>query len=98
MSTATTIVAQTLMWNKPDVWRPKVLSVLRIVVCFVFAEHGIQKLLGLPHASFPMPAHLPPLFLQRVLSRPSVVCCSCSAYSPGQLPSFSVAKWLWPTS
>ena len=63
MSTATTVVAQTRMWNKLDVWGPKVLSVLRIVVCFVFVEHGTQKLLGLPHASFPMPAHLPPLFL-----------------------------------
>ena len=63
MSTATTVVAQTRMWNKLDVWGPKVLSVLRIVVCFVFVERGTQKLLGLPHASFPMPAHLRPLFL-----------------------------------
>lgn len=39
------------------------LSVLRIAVSFVFVEHGTQKLLGLPHSSFPMPAHLPPLFL-----------------------------------
>jgi len=63
MSTATTVVAQTRMWNKLDVWGPKVLRVLRIVVCFVFVERGTQKLLGLPHASFPMPAHLRPLFL-----------------------------------
>lgn len=98
MSTATTVVAQICRWNKLDVWRPKVLSVLRIVVCFVFVEHCTQKLLGLPHASFPMPVHLPPLFLAAVLSRPSVVCCSCSACSPGQLPSFSAGKWLRPTS
>ena len=63
MSAATTVVAQIRMWNKLDVWGPKVLSVLRIVVCFVFVEHGTQKLLGLPHASFPRPAHLPPLFV-----------------------------------
>ena len=63
MSTSTTVVAQTHIWNKLDLWGPKVLSAPRIVVCFVFVEHGTQKLLGLPHASFPMPAHLPPLFL-----------------------------------
>ena len=63
MSISTTAVAQSRMWNKLDVWGPRVLSVLRIVACFVFVEHGTQKLFGLPHAKFPMPAHLPPLFL-----------------------------------
>jgi len=42
-------------------WSPYFLSILRIVVAFVFGIHGTQKLFGFP-AAFPMP-HLPPLFL-----------------------------------
>lgn len=44
MSIATTVVAQTRMWKKLDVWGPKLLSVLRIVACFVFVEHGTRLL------------------------------------------------------
>jgi putative oxidoreductase len=42
-------------------WSPCFLSVLRIIVAFVYGVHGAQKLFGLP-APFPVP-HLPPLFL-----------------------------------
>jgi len=42
-------------------WSPYFLSILRIVVAFVYGVHGTQKLFGFP-AAFPMP-HLPPLFL-----------------------------------
>ena len=42
-------------------WSPYLLSVLRIIVAFVYVVHGTQKLFGFP-APFPMP-HLPPLFL-----------------------------------
>lgn len=39
-------------------WPPRVLSVLRIIVGFLFVEHGMQKLLGLP---VPMPTGTVPL-------------------------------------
>ena len=42
-------------------WSPYFLSILRIIVAFVYGVHGTQKLFGFP-AAFPM-AHLPPLFL-----------------------------------
>ncbi len=42
------------------VWRPRVLSLLRIVVALLFLEHGLQKFFGFP---LPGPASLPPLEL-----------------------------------
>ena len=44
-----------------QVWVPRVLSILRIVVGLLFLEHGTSKLFGFPHvAAF---AHLPSLIL-----------------------------------
>ena len=37
-----------------DTWKPRLLSVLRIVVAFMFMSHGMQKILG-----FPAPASHP---------------------------------------
>jgi putative oxidoreductase len=37
-------------WSK---WSPALLSVLRIVVAFLFMEHGAQKLFGFPGAGDP---------------------------------------------
>jgi putative oxidoreductase len=37
-----------------DTWKPRLLSVLRIVVAFMFMSHGMQKILG-----FPVPASHP---------------------------------------
>jgi putative oxidoreductase len=31
-----------------DTWKPRLLSVLRIVVAFMFMAHGMQKILGIP--------------------------------------------------
>ncbi len=31
-----------------DIWAPRMLSILRIVVALLFIEHGTQKLLGFP--------------------------------------------------
>ena len=42
-------------------WSPYFLSILRIIVAFVYGVHGTQKLFGFP-APFPV-SHLPPLFL-----------------------------------
>src|SRR3954465_7936197 len=39
-------------------WSPRVLSILRIVVAFVFVAHGSQKLFGYP--SMPAPPPTPP--------------------------------------
>ena len=36
------------MENFLDTWRPRILSVLRIVTAFLFMQHGGQKLLGFP--------------------------------------------------
>ncbi len=41
-------------------WRPRVLSLLRIVAALLFMEHGLQKFFGFP---LPAPASLPPLEL-----------------------------------
>jgi putative oxidoreductase len=46
-----------------DRWSPRLLSMLRVVVAFVFMEHGTQKLFGLPPSPQPMPPHLPPLLV-----------------------------------
>ena len=40
-----------------DEWRPRILSVLRIVAAVLFFEHGAQKLLG-----FPPGGHSPEIF------------------------------------
>jgi putative oxidoreductase len=42
-----------------DVWAPRMLSVLRIVVALLFIEHGMQKLFGFPP---PIGGEGPPLF------------------------------------
>ena len=63
MSTSTTGFAQPVLQKKLELWRPRILSTLRIVASFAYIEHGTQKLFGLPHAHFPMSGHLPPLFL-----------------------------------
>jgi putative oxidoreductase len=63
MSTSTTGFALPRLQKLFELWRPRVLSTLRIVACFTYMEHGTQKLFNLPHARFPMPVHLPPLFL-----------------------------------
>jgi putative oxidoreductase len=39
-----------------DVWGPRVLTVLRIVVGLLFLEHGTQKIFGFPTAANPGPA------------------------------------------
>jgi putative oxidoreductase len=31
-----------------NIWRPRVLSILRIVTAFLFMQHGTQKMLGFP--------------------------------------------------
>ena len=41
---------------------PRMLSVMRIVVAFVYMEHGAQKLFNIPPAAQPM-HHLPPLMI-----------------------------------
>jgi putative oxidoreductase len=33
----------------PIVWRPRILGLLRIVVGFLFLQHGTAKLFGVPH-------------------------------------------------
>lgn len=42
------------MENFLDSWKPRVLSILRIVTAFLFIQHGTQKMFG-----FPVPAHQP---------------------------------------
>ena len=36
------------MQSSIDTWRPRILSVLRIVTAFLFMQHGGQKLFGFP--------------------------------------------------
>ncbi len=45
-------------------WRPRVLSLLRIVAALLFLEHGLSKLIGFP---VPGPGALPPLLLAAAL-------------------------------
>ncbi|HEX3497893.1 MAG TPA: DoxX family protein [Stellaceae bacterium] len=42
--------------NDYDVWGPRVLTLLRIVVGLLFLEHGTQKLFGFPPSANPAPA------------------------------------------
>lgn len=44
-------------------WTPRLLSVLRVVVGFLFIWHGTQKLLGFPPSAQPMSGSLPPMML-----------------------------------
>lgn len=39
-------------------WEPKLYSVMRIVVGFLFLWHGSQKLLGFPPSGYEPPAHI----------------------------------------
>lgn len=43
-------------------WVPRMLSIMRIVVAFLFMEHGGEKLFNFPPSPHPMP-HVPPLML-----------------------------------
>ena len=44
-------------------WTPRLLSVLRVVVGFLFLWHGTQKLFGFPPPAQPMSGSLPPMML-----------------------------------
>ncbi len=46
-----------------EIWTPRLLSVMRIIVAFLFIFHGAQKLFGYPPASPPMQGPMPPLML-----------------------------------
>jgi len=47
-------------WKKIHIqWTPRILSILRIVVSLLFAEHGSQKLFGFPGSQ---PFHALPMF------------------------------------
>jgi putative oxidoreductase len=50
-----------------DVWVPRVLSVLRIVVGLLFLEHGTQKLFGFPPSANPGPALLSLMGIQGLI-------------------------------
>jgi putative oxidoreductase len=39
-----------------EVWAPRILTVLRIMVGLLFLEHGTQKVLGFPASAIPGPA------------------------------------------
>jgi len=41
-----------------EVWAPRILTVLRIMVGLLFLEHGTQKILGFPPSANPGPALL----------------------------------------
>jgi putative oxidoreductase len=47
----------------PNVWAPRILSVVRIITAFMLMQHGAQKLFGFPPSAHPMPHPLPPLML-----------------------------------
>ncbi len=44
-------------------WTPRLLSVLRIIVGFLFIWHGTQKFFGFPPPAQPMSGSLPPLMM-----------------------------------
>jgi putative oxidoreductase len=46
-----------------DRWAPRLLSILRIVVAFLFIQHGTQKLFGFPSTAEPPSPELAPLWL-----------------------------------
>ena len=46
-----------------DAWRPRALSVLRIVVALLFLQHGVMKLFEWPAPQPGAPSPLPPLLL-----------------------------------
>jgi putative oxidoreductase len=46
-----------------DLWAPRLLSILRIVVAFLFFQHGSQKLFGFPSIAEPPGPELAPLWL-----------------------------------
>jgi putative oxidoreductase len=50
-----------------DVWVPRVLSILRIVVGLLFLEHGTQKLFGFPPSANPGPALLSLMGIQGLI-------------------------------
>jgi putative oxidoreductase len=50
-----------------DVWVPRVLSVLRIVVGLLFLEHGTQKLFGFPPSANPGPPLLSLMGIQGLI-------------------------------
>lgn len=39
------------MENMLDAWRPRILSILRIITGFLYVQHGTQKMFGFPGAS-----------------------------------------------
>ena len=68
MSTTYDRSAQTTSATLTDVWAPRVLSILRIVVALLFIEHGTQKLFSFPAPpGFPNPAPLTLLWFAAVL-------------------------------
>src|SRR5258708_1929529 len=50
-----------------DVWAPRILSVLRIVVGLLFLEHGMQKIFGFPASATPGPALLSLMGIQGII-------------------------------
>lgn len=47
----------------PNVWSPRILSVLRIVTALLFMEHGFMKLFHFPAPQPGVPASLPPILI-----------------------------------
>lgn len=50
-----------------DIWTPRVLALLRIMVGLLFLEHGTQKLLGFPPSANPGPALLSLMGIQGII-------------------------------
>jgi putative oxidoreductase len=50
-----------------DVWAPRVLALLRIMVGLLFLEHGTQKLLGFPPSANPGPTLLSLMGIQGII-------------------------------
>ena len=68
MSTTYDRSAHTTPITLANVWAPRVLSILRIVVALLFIEHGTQKLFSFPAPpSFPNPAAFTLLWFAAVL-------------------------------